>query len=325
MSRAPSSLLCAAAAALAFALSTPAAAQDYPKGNVTFVVPFPAGGTVDLVGRAIATGLQDKWGKTVVVANRPGAGNIVGATAVTHAKPDGHTLLLATTSVSANPALFKTLPFDTAKDLKPVVFLAASPNVLLVQASSDIKTLDDFIKAAKTSDKPITYGSVGSGSGHHLCMEMLQAAAGVKLHHVIYAGVAPAVAAFSGGEIMAYCSDVTGALGIVKQGRSRAIAMTGVRRVSAMPDVPTFQELGLKGVETAGYIGVMTTGGTPEPIVEKLNRDVRAVVDTPEFVSRFSALGYDIQTDTADAFARFIAAETQVYKDIVQKAGIPPL
>jgi tripartite-type tricarboxylate transporter receptor subunit TctC len=324
MSRASSTLL-AAAAAFSLFVATPAVAQDYPAGNVTFVVPFPAGGTVDLVGRAIAKGLQDKWNKTVVVANRPGAGNIVGATAVTQAKPDGHTLLLATTSVSANPALFKTLPFDTTKDLKPVVFLASSPNVLLVQASSNIKTLDEFIKAAKASEKPITYGSVGSGSGHHLCMEMLQAAAGVKLHHVIYAGVAPAVAAFSGGEIMAYCSDVTGALGIVKQGRSRAIAMTGTRRVSAMPDVPTFEELGLKGVETAGYIGVMTTGGTPDAVVQKLNRDVRAVVDTPEFVSRFSALGYDIQTDTAESFAKHIARETETYKDIVKKAGIPPL
>ncbi|MDB5569468.1 MAG: putative exported protein [Hyphomicrobiales bacterium] len=318
--------LFAASFIMAASCAAPALSQEFPQGNVNFVVPFPAGGTVDLVGRAIAKNLATLWGKPVLVVNKPGAGNIVGATMVTQAKPDGHTLFLATTSVSANPALFKTLPFDTEKDLKPVAFLASSPNVLLVQASSGVKTLDGFLKAARESgDKPMSYASVGSGSGHHICMEMLQAAANVKLNHIIYPGVAQAVAAFHGGEVMAYCSDITGALGILKQGRATTIALTGKRRVKAMPDVPTFEELGLKGVETAGYIGIMTTGGTPDAIVQRLNADVRTVVEEPAFVEQFSQLGYDMAPESAESFARFIAAETQVYKDIVKKAGIPQL
>ena len=302
-----------------------ASAQDFPQGNVNFVVPFPAGGTVDLVGRAISKELATAWGKPVVVVNKPGAGNVVGATMVTQAKPDGHTLFLATTSVSANPALIKTLPFDTEKDLQPITYLASSPNVLLVQSSAGIKTLEDFVKAAKASgDKPISYASVGTGSGHHICMEMLQSAAGIKLHHIIYPGVAQAVAAFSGGEVTAYCSDVTGALGILKQGRANAIALTGVKRVKAMPDVRTFAELGLKGVETAGYIGVMTRGGTPRDIVERLNRDIRKIVEVPAFVEQFSQLGYDMEPGSPEDFAKSIARDTIIYKDIAKKAGIEP-
>jgi tripartite-type tricarboxylate transporter receptor subunit TctC len=201
-----------AALSIAVALGTPAAAE-YPERTVKIVAPFEAGGTVDAAARFLANRLNVRWRVPVIVENRPGAGNTVGAAAVAQAPPDGYTLLFANTSISVNPSLYKSLPYDTARDLAPVVFLSAAPNVLLAQKSLGITTLPQLIALAKSSRQPMTYASVGKGSFHHISMEMFRMAAGLDLLHVPYKGVAPAMLAFLRGDIDLYCSDLPGAIG----------------------------------------------------------------------------------------------------------------
>src|SRR3954465_10213170 len=193
-------------------LSAVPARAEFPDRTVKIVVPFDAGGTIDAVARALANRLNAKWAVPVIVENRPGAGNTVGAAAVARAEPDGYTLLFANTSVSVNPSLFKTLPYDTLRDLAPVVYLSPSPNVLLVQKTLGVTTLKDLLALAKSrQDKPLSYASVGKGSAHHFCMELLKSEAQIPLLHVPYRGVAPAVVAVTRGEVDLFCADVTAA------------------------------------------------------------------------------------------------------------------
>ena len=193
------------------------ARAEFPERTVKIVVPFDAGGTVDAVARALANRLNAKWNVPVIVENRPGAGNTIGAAAVAKAEPDGYTLLFANTSVSVNPSLFKSLPYDTLRDLAPVVYLSPSPNVLLVQKTLGVSSLNELIALAKTRPAtPLSYASVGRGSAHHFCMELLKSEAGIELLHVPYRGVAPAVLAVTRGEVDLYCSDIPGALNLLR-------------------------------------------------------------------------------------------------------------
>src|SRR5262249_17465673 len=211
------------AAAAILSLAAPARAE-YPERTVKIVVPFEAGGTVDTVARALADRLQAKWHVPVIVENRPGAGNIIGAQAVARAEPDGYTLLLANTSISVNPSLYKSLPYDTKRDLAPVVFLAPSPNVLLVQQRLGANSLTELIALAKArAGQPLTFASVGKGSFHHFSMELFKIAAGVELVHVPYKGVTSAMLAFIRGDVDLYCSDLPGALAGIRNGDLKAL------------------------------------------------------------------------------------------------------
>src|SRR5689334_17443044 len=207
------------------------ARAEFPERTVKIVVPFEAGGTVDTVARALADRLKTKWQVPVIVENRPGAGNIVGAQAVARAEPDGYTLLLANTSISVNPSLYKSLPYDTKRDLAPVVFLAASPNVLLVQKRLGVGTLKELIALANSrTSQPLTFASVGKGSFHHFSMELFKIAARVELVHVPYKGVTSAMLAFIRGDIDLYCSDLPGALAGIRNGDLEALAVTSGTR-----------------------------------------------------------------------------------------------
>ena len=219
---------------------------DFPDHTVKVVVPFPPGGTIDAVARALGQRLNEKWNVPVIVENRPGAGNTLGAAAVAQAAPDGHTLLFANTSVSVNPSLFKTLPYDTLRDLAPVVYLSPSPNVLLVQTSLGVNTLKQLLALAKSrAANPMSYASVGKGSAHHFCMELLKSEAGVALLHIPYRGVAPAVLAVNRGEVDLYCSDIPGALTLLQGDKVKALGITSRTRSPALPNVPPFAEEGL--------------------------------------------------------------------------------
>jgi tripartite-type tricarboxylate transporter receptor subunit TctC len=191
-------------------LASPTSASDYPERTVKIVAPFEAGGTVDAVARFLASRLNARWRVPVIVESRPGAGNIVGASAVAQAQPNGYTLLFANTSISVNPSLYKSLPYDTAKDLAPVVFLSASPNVLLVQKALGVAGLPQLIVLAKSRQQPMTFASVGKGSFHHVSMELFRIAAGVELLHIPYKGAAPAMLAFLRGDVDLYCGDLPG-------------------------------------------------------------------------------------------------------------------
>ena len=209
-----------------------------------------------------------------------GRRNIVGAQAVAKAEPDGYTLLLANTSISVNPSLYKTLPYDTRRDLAPVVFLAPSPNVLLVQKSLGVSSLTELIALAKSrASHPLTFASVGKGSFHHFSMELFKIVAGVELVHVPYKGVTSAMLAFIRHDIDLYCSDLPGALAGIRSGDLEALAVTSATRVATLPDVPTMREAGLPGYAAIGYVGVMVTGGTP-PAVVQTRRSTRCCART---------------------------------------------
>jgi tripartite-type tricarboxylate transporter receptor subunit TctC len=313
-----------AAVVVASGASAPAYAQ-FPERTVRIIVPFDAGGTVDAVARALANRLNAKWNVPVIVENRPGAGNTIGAAAVARAEPDGYTLLFANTSVSANPSLFKSLPYDTLKDLAPVVYLSPSPNVLLAQVSLGVTTLKDLIALAKAkASKPLSYATVGRGSAHHFCMELLKRQAGIDLLHVPYRGVAPAVLAVTRGEVDLYCSDIPGALNLLKGGKVVPLGITSTKRAPILPNIPSFSEAGLPDYAATGYVGIMVTGGTPADVVQKLNAAINDVVRDPDFSRRFAEFGYDMVGGSVAEFATFLKQDIARYLKITKDAGIMP-
>lgn len=298
------------------------ALAQYPNGPVTIVAPFAAGGTVDQVARELARGLEKKWGVAVLVDNKPGAGNILAATSIAQSKPDGQKLLLTTTSISINPSVYKNLPYNPEKDLSAVSYLAASPNVLVVRDSLRVNSLQELIALAKSSAPPLRYASVGKGSAHHFCMELLQIQAKIKLVHIPYKGVAPAVSAVLNDEVPLYCSDIPGAVEPIKDGKFKPLAVTSAKRLSVLPNVPTMAEAGLPNFNNAGYVGIMAPGATPKDLRETINRAIQNVIKQPEFQQRFAALGYDMVGGTVDEFADFIKSDTARYSEIAKEANI---
>jgi tripartite-type tricarboxylate transporter receptor subunit TctC len=277
------------------------------------------------VARALAQRLNDKWNVPVIVENRPGAGNTIGANAVAKAAPDGYTLLYANTSISTNPSLFKSLPYDTLRDLAPVTYLSPSPNVLLVQRTLGVSTLKDLLALAKSrQDKPLSFASVGKGSAHHFCMELLKSEAGIDLLHVPYRGVAPAVLAVTRGEVDLYCSDIPGAITLLDAGKVTALGITSRKRSPALPDIPPLAEQGLPNYAATGYVGIMVTGGTPSEIVRRLNASINEIVREPEFAAHFSAFGYEMVGGSSQEFASFLNEDIERYRLLTRAAGIVP-
>src|SRR5262245_2766430 len=315
----------AALAMVAVALFAVPARADFPDRTVKIVVPFDAGGTIDAVARALAGRLNTKWSVPVIVENRPGAGNTIGAAAVARAEPDGYTLLFANTSVSVNPSLFKALPYDTLRDLAPVVYLSPSPNILLTQRALGVTSLRALIALAKQrAANTLSYASVGRGSAHHFCMELLRSEDGIELLHVPYRGVAPAVLAVTRGEVDLYCSDIPGALGLLRGDRVTSLGITSLRRSPTLPDVPPIAEEGLPSYALTGYLGIMTTGGTPAETVRRLNAAINEVVRDGEFAQRFAEFGYDMVGGTVEEFATFLREDIERYRRIAGAAGIVP-
>ncbi len=317
-------LLLASVIAAATSASVPARAQ-FPERTVKIVVPFPAGGTIDQAARMLGQRLHEKWNVPVVVENRPGAGNTVGAAAVAQAAPDGHTLLFANTSVSVNPSLFKTLPYDTLRDLAPVVYLTPSPNVLLAQKTLGVGSLKELIALAKSrTDKPLSFGSVGRGSAHHFCGELVRSEASINLLHVPYRGVAPALLAVNRGEVDLYCSDLTGALTLLQADKVTPLGITSPKRAAILPQIPTLAEAGLPNYAATGYLGIMATGGTPPDTIRRLNQAFNEVIREPESVKQFAALGHEMTGGTVEEFAKFLREDIERYRRLTQAAGIAP-
>jgi tripartite-type tricarboxylate transporter receptor subunit TctC len=311
------------ALAVVLALLASPAGADFPDRTVKIVVPFDAGGTVDAVARALANRLNAKWSVPVIVENRPGAGNTIGANAVARAEPDGYTLLFANTSVSVNPSLFRALPYDTLRDLAPVVYLSPSPNILLAQKTLGIATLQELVALAKARQaNPLSFASVGKGSAHHFCMELLKSEAGIALLHVPYRGVAPAVLAVARGEVDLYCSDIPGAINLLSGGKVTALGITSRKRSPTLPDVPPLAEQGLPNYAATGYVGIMVTGGTPPEIVQRLNASINEIVREPEFAKHFSAFGYEMVGGSNEEFASFLKDDIERYRRLTRDAGI---
>lgn len=313
--------LCACAFALAATASAPPAlAQAYPQKSIRLIVPWPAGGATDSVGRSVAEALRVQLGQPVIVDNIAGAGGNIGTQQFVRQPHDGYTLLLATSSTnSANPYLYKRTGFDPIKDFAPVASLAVIPSVMVVAAGSPYKTPADIVNAAKARPGTLSFGSGGVGNSAHLAGELFKSVAGIDVIHVPYKGSSPALTDVMAGQLD-YMLD-TGAYGQVKGGKIRAIAVASDRRHPMLPGVPTFEELGIKGMHMNAWYGLAAPAGTPPAVVERLNAVVQTAFKSGDLRKRLSDIGAEVRPGDAASFAAFWKSELERYAGLVKLTG----
>jgi len=309
-----------AGAALAFALH--AGAQGFPSKPVRIVVPFPPGGSTDIAARLVAPRLAELWKQSVVVENKPGAAANIGADFVAKSAPDGHTQLLATTALAASAAIFDKLTYDPVRDLAPVVFLAAIPNLLMVHPSVPATTPQAFVAYARANPGKLNFASPGASTGQRLAFELFKQMAGLDIVHVAYKGGAPAGQALLAGEVQSMIMNVVEAQPLVKAGRLRALAATTARRAAMFPDVPTLSETVAPGLDASVWQGVLVAGGTPADAIARIRADWAAVLGQSEVRERFVALGMEVAPGTSGEFAQFLGEEIAKWKRVAQAANV---
>jgi len=313
--------LCTSAVALAIAAPVPTAfAQAYPQKPIRLIVPWPAGGATDSVGRAVAEALRVQLGQSVIVDNIAGAGGNIGTQQFVRQPHDGYTLLLATSSTNAaNPYLYKRTGFDPIKDFTPVASLAVIPSVMVVAAASPYRTPNDIVAAAKSKPGTVSYGSGGVGNSAHLAGELFKAKTGMDAVHVPYKGSAPALTDVMAGQLD-FMLD-TGAYGQVKGGKIRAIAVASDKRHPMLPGVPTFDELGIKGMHMNAWYGLAAPAGTPQPVVDRLNAAVQTAFKAGDLGKRLADIGAEVRPGDAASFAAFWTSELSRYAGLVKLTG----
>jgi tripartite-type tricarboxylate transporter receptor subunit TctC len=304
--------------------ASPAIAQAaYPSRTIKMIVPYPAGGTTDLLGRLVADQLKAGLGATVVVENKPGAGTTLGAEQVARSEPDGYTLLMATsTTLAINKTLYKKLPYDPVKDFTPIALLAGVPFALIVNPMLPAKTLAEFIAYARSKPGELAYGSAGNGSPQHLGAEMLRTAAGIDIRHVPYRGSVPAMLDVIAGHIPFMIVDLQPALQQIREGKVRVLGVTTPKRVAAAPDIPTLAEAGLPGFELVAWQGMVAPAGVTRGIVDQLAAQIAKLVSDPATRDRLTALALEPLTgSTPDSFAAYIKTEVDRWAVVVKNSG----
>jgi tripartite-type tricarboxylate transporter receptor subunit TctC len=308
---------------VALLLATPALAQTFPTHGVTIVSPYQAGGTSDIIARALAQKLGETWSQPVVVENRPGANGAIGVQAVARAPADGHTLLaVASSALTLNPTIFPNLAYDVGRDLASITRTGQVPNVLVVHPSVPAKTVAELIALAKAEPGKLSYASQGVGSNGHLNGEMFKMRAGVDLVHVPYKGSAPAVTDLVGGQVQLMFDNLPSVLEQIRAGNLRAIAVTSAARSPLLPEVPTIAESGLPGFDTSAWFALLTTKNTPEPVRATLQKAAVAALSDPDVRARLSAAGVDVLGDGAAVLADKIQSDTAMWKGVVDAAKI---
>jgi len=304
-------------------LSMPSAsAADYPTKPIRLVVPFPPGGTTDILARAVAQKLSETWNQQVIVDNRPGAGGNIGSDLVAKAAPDGYTLVMGTVGTHAiNPNLYAKMPYDHVKDFAPVILVAGVPNVLVVNPSLPVHSVKELIDYAKANPGKLNFASSGNGTSIHLSGELFKTMAGVQMTHVPYKGSSPALADLMGGQVQLMFDNLPSSLGLIKGGKLRAIAVTSATRAAALPDVPTIAESGLPGFEASSWFGVLAPAATPHEIVAKLNGTIALWLATPEAKEKLLAQGAIAAGGSPEDFARHIDRETAKWAKVVKASG----
>jgi tripartite-type tricarboxylate transporter receptor subunit TctC len=296
--------------------------QGFPSRQITIVVPYSPGSTSDLIPRAIAPHLSQSMGVPVVVENKPGAGGNVGAAAVAKGESSGHTLLMAPSAILAtNQWLYKEPGYDPQKDFTPVINAATTPNLWVAHPDLPAKTLQDVIALAKAKPGSLSFASGGAGTTSHLCGELLKTTAGIDMVHIPYKGPAPAVQDLLGGRVQLMCDNFSNVITHVRSGKLRAIALTALKRHPQAPDVPTADESGLPGFEVSVWYGFAVQSATPKPVVQKLNAEIGAALRNPQVTERLQGLGLTIVADSMESFARFVAAESEKMRRLVQVSG----
>jgi tripartite-type tricarboxylate transporter receptor subunit TctC len=300
----------------------PAHAQAYPSKPIRFIVPFPPGGGTDLTSRALTQKVSQSTGWVFVLDNKPGAGGNIGAEAAARSAPDGYTLVLGQASnLAINPYLYSKPPFDPVKDFAPVALVNAIPLVILASAKSSYKTLAEVIGAAKAAPERVTFASPGSGTVGHLAAVLLARNAGVKLTHVPYKGAGPALTDLIGGQVDLYFSTAQAAVGQIKSGSVRAIAVTSSKRLPELPQVPTVAEAGQSGAEASSWYGVLAPAGTPDAIIQRLNAEITKALQSPELRETLSRDGGEVLGGTPAQFASFLASEQARWSKVVRESG----
>jgi tripartite-type tricarboxylate transporter receptor subunit TctC len=315
----------AAIAASAWAAASPAAwaQQPWPSRPIKWVIPFPPGTSPDLIGRWLAEPLAGVLGQPVVVENRPGAGGNVGTGAVAKAAPDGYTFLFTIQGpLVTAPLLSKSLPYDPVKELAPITLVATSPNVLVVDPALGAQTLADFIAVAKQKPGALNYGSVGTGSASHLAMELFKARAGIDLVHVPYQGFPQVINAILGGQVQAGFMVPGLAMGHVRAGKLRALGVTTLGRVAALPELPTLAEQGFAGFEAISWQAVLAPAGTPKPIIERVSRELVRIIKSDEVRLRMLGQYFSAVGTAPEALAGMMKSERERWAQVIKAAGV---
>jgi tripartite-type tricarboxylate transporter receptor subunit TctC len=310
------------AAVALLAAAVPVAAQDFPTRPITLIVPYAAGGGNDLMARSVAEKMSKTLGQQIVIENRGGAGGSIATRQIAKSAPDGYTLGLGGTGTHAiNPTLYANVGYDPRKDFAPVGLIATSALVVCVHPSLPAQTIPELIALAKKEPGKINYASAGTGSGIHLGTEYLASMAGIKLTHIPYKGSAPALTDLIGGHVAIYFSSLPPAIGLIKEGKVRALAVTGAKRSAILPDVPTVAEAALPGYEAVLHYGIVAPAGTPRPIIEKLSAALRAAVMSDDLKARLAEDGAEPLASTPEEYAADIDREETKWSAIVKASG----
>ncbi len=322
------SQLAAATIALALAFPTTAAAAQsdasagkYPAKPIRVIVPFAAGGGLDLTARVIGQKITEKWGQNFVIDTRPGAATIVGTEIAARAVPDGYTLLMITTTFAINPTLYKKLPYEPFRDFTPITQLNSQPNVVVVNTSFQASTVKELIALAKAKQGELTFASPGAGSAPHLSGELFKRMAGVQMVHVPYKGIPPAVTDVLGGRVTMLFTTTISAAPHIKSGKLKALALTSAKRLPSMPDIATIGET-IPGYQAEAFQAVVAPAGVPRPIVDKLAAEIAAIVKSPDVAARFEADGAVPVGSTPQQFSAFLKSEMLKWGKVIREAGI---
>jgi len=300
-------------------------AQSWPAKAVTFVSPFPPGGSVDPIARLIAAKLTEALGQQFIVENRVGASGSIGTGYVAKAAPDGYTFVFVFDTHAVNPSLLPKMTFDTLKDLAPVMLIGTAPMALATAPSKPYKTFADFVAAAKAKPDTVSYGSIGSGSLGHLTMMLVQEAGNFKTVHIPYKGGGPMVTDVLGGQIDSGIGSVAVMSAQIKSGKMRPLAVTGETRSAAMPDVPTLAEQGYKGFSALAWWGIFAPAGTPQPIIDKLNAEIAKVLQTPDTNKQLTeSMGMDIKASSPAALQQWTESELNRWAKVIKDNNIKP-
>ena len=299
-----------------------AEAQPFPSKPISLIVPFPAGGTTDVLARALGQELAKSLGQPVIVENKPGAGATLGADFVAKAKPDGHTLLMGAVHHTIASSVYRKLPYDFQKDLAPITTVALVPNVLVVNPSVPAKTTRELIALAKTPGSKLSYGSNGNGTLQHLIGAQFEGLAGVEMLHVPYKGSGPLTTDLLGGQISMSFDTITPVLAHIKSGKLRALAVTTARRSKALPDVPTLDESALKGFDLGTWFGVLAPAGTPTDVLTRLNTEMVKIIQSADFRHRMDEIGAEPIGNSPEQMAKQIRGDTERFAKLVKDAKV---
>jgi tripartite-type tricarboxylate transporter receptor subunit TctC len=309
--------------AIGLGAALPSVAQEWPARSISLVVPFPTGGTTDVLARALGDELSKILGQPVIVESRPGAGATIGADYVAKAKPDGYTLLMGAVHHTIATSVYKSLPYSFQKDFAPIATVAMVPNVLVVNpAKAPAANVAELVSLAKKAPSELAYGSNGNGTAQHLIGTQFQAATGVRLLHVPYKGSGPLTTDLLGGQVAMSFDTLTPVLPHIQSGKLRALAVTTAQRSSVLPDVPTLQEAGLGEFDIGTWFGVLAPAATPKPVVSKLSNEMIKILKSPEFQERLRLVGAEPMVSTPDEFAQRINDETVKFAKLVRDGKV---